>query len=73
MHLPDDLASSVPRRLPWKAADVTISSIISESEGFELMEFIARSRELDRFFRMPGQSVALVYGRRRVGKSELIK
>ena len=40
------------------------------------MEFIARTRELarfDRFFHTPGQSVALVYGRRRVGKSELIK
>lgn len=40
------------------------------------MEFIARTRELarfERFLNAPGQSVALVYGRRRVGKSELIK
>ena len=40
------------------------------------MGFLGREQELQRleaFYRSAGQSVALVYGRRRVGKSELIK
>ena len=40
------------------------------------MEFIGREAEKKRFkrlFSQDGQGVALVYGRRRVGKSELIK
>lgn len=40
------------------------------------MEFIGRERELDRLIRElsnPSQRNVLIYGRRRVGKSELIK
>ena len=39
------------------------------------MSFIAREheqRKLDKLFRAPSQNAALVYGRRRVGKSELL-
>lgn len=54
----------------------TINSDKTESEGTELMAFYGRERELtlmNRLFNRAGQGVALVYGRRRVGKSELVK
>lgn len=53
-----------------------LSSDKTESEGTELMEFIGRTEERRRIRRAlaeEGGRTILVYGRRRVGKSELIK
>lgn len=53
-----------------------INSGRTESEGTELMEFIGRERELARInreFKADEQRNVLIYGRRRVGKSEFIK
>ncbi len=53
-----------------------INSGKTESGGTELMKFIGRTEELKRLeqeFEHKSQRVCLIYGRRRVGKSELIK
>ena len=53
-----------------------LNSDKTESGGTELMEFIGRERELTKIkkkLNTSGQHNVLVYGRRRVGKSELIK
>ena len=55
---------------------VIIYSVKTESEVTELMKFYGREqqlRQLHRVFGRDGLQVTLVYGRRRVGKSELIK
>lgn len=52
------------------------SSVITESEVTELMKFYGREQQLkklDRTMRKNGLQAMLIYGRRRVGKSELIK
>ena len=53
-----------------------LSSDETESEVTELMKFYGRDQQqkkLHRMFGKEGLQVALIYGRRRVGKSELIK
>lgn len=54
----------------------TINSIKTESEVTEQMKFYGRDeqqKKLARMFGKEGLQIALIYGRRRVGKSELIK
>lgn len=53
-----------------------VNSELTESEGTELMAFYGRieeRRKIRRALSRDGQQVVLVFGRRRVGKSELIK